>query len=85
VSEGQDIRGTQPVRFVDQKAMESIFAVVDAAGLSREAIRVPLVGAGPGHFEKGADGVWTIVIPARGSLDGFLVRLREALAADAGG
>jgi hypothetical protein len=85
VSQGEDVRGTQPVRFVDQKAMESIFAVVDEAGLSREAIRVPLVGAGQGHFEKGSDGVWTIVIPARGSLEGFLVRLREALAAEAGG
>jgi hypothetical protein len=73
-----DVNATQPLRLVDQHIMERIFTVTDAAGLSREAIRVPLAGEGEGRIEETADGSWEIVVPAGGSLDSYFARLAEA-------
>jgi hypothetical protein len=76
---------TTPFRILDQATMDRVLAVADAAGLSREAIRVPLAGEGEGSIARGSDGVWTVVLPASGDLDGFLARLGDLLRAGAAG
>lgn len=76
---------TQPLRLVDQRTMARVFEVTDARGLSREAIRVPLVGDGEGRVRRLPEGVWEIVVPAAGPLEPFLVRLAADLDAAAGG
>lgn len=74
-----------PFRIVDPETMKKILAVVDAAGVSREAIRVPLVGEGDGRIERDAKGVWEIVLPAAGDLEPFLERVANALGGGASG
>lgn len=74
-----DVHSTQPLRLVDQRTMERIFAVTDAAGISREAIRVPLAGEGDGRVHRARDGSWEIVVPASGPLTPFLERLATTL------
>lgn len=71
--------GTRPLRLVDQRTMARIFEVTDARGLSREALRVPLLGDGEGRIERLADGTWKVVLPAAGPLEEFLARLAAAL------
>lgn len=79
MSDAPNVNATQPVRLVDQKTMEKIFAVTDAAGLDREAIRVLLAGEGDGRFHRSPDGAWEIVVPSPGPLEPFLDRLAKAL------
>jgi len=79
MSDSPNVNATQPLRLVDQRTMEKIFAVTDDAGIDREAIRVPLAGEGAGRFHRSADGVWEIVVPASGALDPFLDSLAKAL------
>lgn len=76
---------TMPFRILDPETMGRILAVADAAGVSREAIRVPLVGEGEGKIERDPKGVWEIVLPATGDLDAFLERVANALGRGAGG
>ncbi|KAB2958373.1 MAG: hypothetical protein F9K18_12215 [Thermoanaerobaculia bacterium] len=76
---GQPGFGTQPLRLVDQRTMTRVFEVTDARGISREAIRVPLVGDGDGSVRGLPGGVWEIVVPAAGPLEPFLARLAAAL------
>lgn len=79
MSDAPNVNATQPLRLVDQRTMEKIFAVTDEAGIDREAIRVPLAGEGDGRFHRGSDGRWEIVVPGSGSLEPFLERLARAL------
>jgi hypothetical protein len=81
MSEPTNVNATQPLRLVDQRTMEKIFAITDAAGIDREALRVPLEGEADGRFERLPGGQWEIVVPARGDLGPFLVRLARALGA----
>ncbi len=74
---------TQPFRILDPATMQRILAISDAAGVSREAIRVPLAGDGEGRIDRLADGAWEIVLPATGDLDAFLARLAATLGAGA--
>jgi hypothetical protein len=76
---------TMPFRILDPETMGRILAVADAAGVSREAIRVPLVGEGEGKIERDPKGVWEIVLPATGDLDALLERVANALGRGAGG
>ena len=79
-----NVNSTQPLRLVDQRTMERIFAITDAREISREAIRVPLAGEGTGRVHLLPDGTWEIVIPAAGSLDDFLAELATTLSVSAG-
>ena len=76
---------TMPFRILDPETMGRILAIADEAGVSREAIRVPLVGEGDGRIDRDPKGVWEIVLPATGELDAFLERVASALAGGAGG
>ena len=78
------VNSTRPLRIVDQRTMERIFAVTDARGVSREAIRVPLVGEGEGRVHRLPDGTWEIVVPAAGPLDPFVDDLDRLLSGGAG-
>ena len=77
------VNSTRPLRIVDQRTMEKIFAVTDARGVSREAVRVPLVGEGEGRVHRLPDGIWEIVVPAAGELEPFLAGLDRLLAGEA--
>jgi hypothetical protein len=74
---------TQPFRILDPATMAKILAIADRAGVSREALRVPLAGEGDGRIERDERGTWQIVLPAAGPLDDFLARLDRALGAGA--
>ena len=74
-----DVHSTQPLRLVDQRTMERIFEITDAAGISREAVRVPLAGEGAGRIDRFGDGILEIVVPASGPLAPFLERLAVTL------
>ena len=71
---------TRPFRILDQKTMNQILELADEAGVHREAVRIPLAGDGDGRIERGADGVWQIVLPATGDLPSFLERIAAAFA-----
>ena len=79
-----NVNSTQPLRLVDQRTMEKIFAVTDARGISRESIRVPLAGDGAGRIHLQSGGTWEIVVPAAGPLEPFLESLARTLAGEAG-
>jgi len=79
MSDAPNVNATQPLRLVDQRTMEQIFSVTDAAGIDREAIRVPLAGEGDGRWHRSPDGAWEIVVPTSGPLEPFLDRLTKAL------
>ena len=81
MTQSTNVNATQPLRLVDQRTMEKIFTITDAAGIDREALRVPLAGEGDGRFHRSPDGEWEIVVPARGDLGPFLVRLARAVGA----
>lgn len=81
MSQPSNVNATQPMRLVDQRTMEKIFAVTDAAGIDREALRVPLAGEGEGRVHRTPDGEWEIVLPAAGDLEPFLARLASAVGA----
>jgi hypothetical protein len=75
---------TRPIRLLDPKTMGRILALADAAGVSREALRVQLVGDGEGRIELDGAGVWQVVLPGSGDLEAFLTRLDLAFAAGRG-
>ena len=72
---------TRPFRILDQQTMNRILELADEAGVHREAVRVPLAGEGDGSVERGADGVWRIVLPGAGDLAPFLERVAAAFGA----
>jgi hypothetical protein len=74
-----NLNATRPLRIVDQRTMEKIFALTDARGISREAIRAPLAGEGEGRIHLLPDGSWEIVVPATGELEPFLDGLARML------
>ena len=59
--------------------MSKIFEVVDALGISREAVVVPLAPSGVGSVEKLPTGRFRIVIPEAIPLDDWLPVLRQSL------
>ncbi len=65
-------------RVLDQSTVDRVLALADAAGISREAIRVPLTGEGGGRIERRDDGAWWIVLPSTGRLEPFLERVAAA-------
>ncbi len=73
---------TMPFRILDQATMNRIFELADEAGISREALRVPLAGEGEGRIERTAAGIWEIVLPGQGDLEPFFERLATALRAE---
>jgi hypothetical protein len=79
MSDSTNVNSTQPLRLVDQRTMERIFAVTDAAGIDREALRVPLAGEGEGRVHRTPGGEWEIVVPASADLAPFLERLTRAV------
>jgi hypothetical protein len=76
---------TMPFRILDPTLMGRILDLADAAGVSREAVRVPLVGDGEGRIARDANGIWEIVLPATGDLEEFLGRVASALGGGANG
>ncbi|HEX9801486.1 MAG TPA: hypothetical protein VGC00_15105 [Thermoanaerobaculia bacterium] len=79
MSDSTNVNATQPLRLVDQRTMERIFAVTDAAGIDREALRVPLAGEGEGRVHRTPGGEWEIVVPASADLAPFIERLARAV------
>ena len=79
MSQPSNVNATQPLRLVDQRTMEKIFAVTDAAGINRERLRIPLAGEGDGRVHRTADGEWEIVVPGAGDLVPFLDQLALAV------
>jgi len=79
MSESSNVNSTRPLRLVDQRTMEKIFAVTDAAGIDREKLRVPLAGEDDGRVHRTPDGEWEIVVPAGGDLAPFLECLARAV------
>jgi hypothetical protein len=65
-------------RVLDQSTVDRVLELADAAGISREAIRVPLTGEGGGRIERRAGGAWWIVLPSTGRLEPFLERVAAA-------
>jgi hypothetical protein len=59
--------------------MSKIFEVVDALGISREVITVPLAPSGAGSVEKLPGGKFRIVIPESVPLDEWIPVLRRTL------
>ncbi len=80
MSSSDNVNATRPLRIVDQKTMERVFAITDERGISREEIRVPLAGEGDGRIHRLPDGTWEIVLPAAGDLDPFFEQLERTLA-----
>jgi len=78
----ENSRGTRPLRLVDPRTMARIFAVTDELGVSREALRVPLLCEGAGRIRPLGGGIWEIVVPEEGDLAPFLARIAETLGAD---
>jgi hypothetical protein len=67
---------TQPLRALDQEAMNRLFAVTDDLGMSRESLRVALVRAGAGEVRKVRFGLYEVTLPD-GDLAPFLGRFVE--------
>jgi hypothetical protein len=64
---------------ISQQDMEAIFGVIDALGISREAITVPLGRKDPGTVRRMADGQIQIVLPATAETEAWLPTLRAEL------
>jgi len=65
---------------ITQQDMEAIFGVIDALGISREAITVPLGKKDPGTVKRlGGDQI-QIVLPASVPTEEWLPTLRAELA-----
>lgn len=72
---------TQPLRALDQAAMNQLLEATDALGLSREAVRVALIRAGEGEVRRVRPGLYEITLPQQDDLAPFLGRLATLLAA----
>lgn len=72
---------TQPLRALDQGAMDRLFEATDALGLSREALRVALIRVGDGEVRRVRPGLYEITLPQQDDLAPFLERLPERLRA----
>ena len=59
--------------------MNQIFDLIDAMGVSREAIQVALVPKGEGSVERGAGGKFLIAIPATIPLADWIGTLRARI------
>ncbi|MFN7940512.1 MAG: hypothetical protein U0X73_02865 [Thermoanaerobaculia bacterium] len=79
MTDPRDVNATRPVRIVNTETMAKIFEITDAVGVSRENVRVPLVGEGEGRVSRLPDGRWEIVVPATGPLSAFLAELLTKL------
>jgi hypothetical protein len=64
---------------ISQQDMEAIFGVIDALGISREAITVPLGRKDPGTVRRMAGGQIQIVLPASVETEAWLPTLRAEL------
>jgi hypothetical protein len=67
---------TRPIGMAE---MNRVFEVIDALGISREAITVPLLPSGDGLVETLPGGKVRIVIPDGSPLDAWLPTLRRRL------
>jgi len=72
---------TQPLRALDQAAMNELFAATDALGISREALRVALIRAGDGEVRRVRPGLYEVTLPQRDDLAPFLGRIGALIAA----
>lgn len=72
---------TQPLRALDQPAMDQLFEVTDALELSRESLRVALIRAGDGEVRRVRPGLYEITLPQQDDLAPFFGRLRALLRA----
>lgn len=72
---------TQPLRALDQAAMNQLFAATDALGVSREALRVALIRVGDGEVRRVRPGLYEVTLPQQDDLAPFLGRLERLLAA----
>jgi hypothetical protein len=79
MTDPRDVNATRPVRIVNAEVMAKIFEITDAVGVSREDVRVPLVGDGEGRVARLPDGRWEVVVPATGPLAPFLAELLTKL------
>ena len=68
------------IKPVGMKEMAMIFEVIDALGISREDVVVPLAPSSGGKVEKLPSGQVQIVIPETMPLEEWLPALRERLA-----
>ncbi len=72
---------TRPLRALDQATMEKLFESTDAAGLSREALRVALVRDGSGDVRRVRPGLYEITLPEHDDLAPFFARMTELIRA----
>ncbi len=72
---------TQPLRALDQAAMDLLFEATDALGVSREALRVALIRAGDGEVRRVRPGLYEVTLPQQDDLAPFLGRLERLLRA----
>lgn len=72
---------TQPLRSLDQGAMNELFAATDALGISREALRVALIRVGEGEVRRVRPGLYEVTLPQQDDLAPFLARIERLLAA----
>jgi hypothetical protein len=72
---------TRPLRALDQATMEKLFESTDAAGLSREALRVALVRDGSGEVRRVRPGLYEITLPEHDDLAPFFARMPELVRA----
>jgi hypothetical protein len=64
---------------ISQKDMEAIFGVIDALGISRESITVPLGRKDPGTVRRMGGDQIQIVLPASVETEEWLPTLRAEL------
>ena len=70
-----------PMRILDQRIMNQVFAVTDELPLDREALQVELVLEGEGRVERTPAGKLAITLPDTDDLEPFLAALPERVRA----
>ncbi len=64
-----------PMRILDQRIMNRVFAVTDEVPIDREALQVALVLEGEGRIERTPAGKLAITLPDTDDLEPFLATL----------
>lgn len=70
-----------PEGVIDMGDMGIIFSVTDLIGIHRESVSVELAKEDPGSISRNARGVIEITVPASGTIQEFVGRLRAELEA----
>jgi hypothetical protein len=70
-----------PLTVVTLREIERVFEILEALGLSREAVVIPLKPAHPGRVAMRSDHRLDIVLDSQAPLDETLARVREEIVA----